>query len=431
MSAAPHHYILQAYHVVLEAHVEDVERIGDTIPIPKFEQNILSDLCSAVIAALQYKDTMIEITGPMTVVGDLHGNFLDLMRILKINGLPPDTTYLFLGDYVDRGDCSLEVITILFSLMLKYPENVYLLRGNHEFSSTNLIYGFQSELFGSNYNIQLWNQFNDAFNWLPLAAVISNQIFCVHGGLSPNMKTIYEVHTLKKPIDNNHPEFVNDLMWSDPQEDIQDFTPSKRGTGFRFGPDTVEQFLNQNHMKAIIRAHQCVKEGVDKFANTCLYTVFSCSNYQNSYNQSGYISITEDGKISFYTLPPIPQISKKHGFFIRCSTYSIPPALNTSTVEFTLKQSSSFGPNTPSMVKINEAVQIHFEPEEEEYHTPRSGAMLVEITRKSTGGIVSPPRRPTTFFYKGSSHNGTKPINRDIGNLDAKTKLPNIINIDY
>lgn len=132
---------------------------------------------------------------------DLHGNIRDLIRILKsISFLESDLKILFLGDYVDKGNFSLEVITLLFSLFLQFPERIFLLRGNHEFSNVNVEYGFKDELYKQYKNDRLWEKFNSVFNWLPIAALIGNKIICFHGGISPQLKNIDQIRSIERPI---------------------------------------------------------------------------------------------------------------------------------------------------------------------------------------------------------------------------------------
>ena len=141
---------------------------------------------------------LLEVAAPITVCGDIHGQYYDLLRIFHICGDPKDTNYLFLGDYVDRGAYSIEVIMLLFCFKLKYPDRFFLLRGNHETASINRIYGFYDEC-KRRYSIKLWKTFCDCFNCLPLAAVIDRRIFCCHGGLSPDLKSFDQINAVCPP----------------------------------------------------------------------------------------------------------------------------------------------------------------------------------------------------------------------------------------
>lgn len=154
-------------------------------------------------------------------VGDIHGQYTDLLRLFEYGGFPPEANYLFLGDYVDRGKQSLETICLLLAYKIKYPENFFLLRGNHECASINRIYGklqilikrkkswylilnFISGFYDEckrRYNVKLWKTFTDCFNCLPIAAIIDEKIFCCHGGLSPDLQSMEQIRRIMRPTD--------------------------------------------------------------------------------------------------------------------------------------------------------------------------------------------------------------------------------------
>nr|XP_015195029.1 PREDICTED: serine/threonine-protein phosphatase PP1-beta catalytic subunit [Lepisosteus oculatus] len=135
-----------------------------------------------------------------SVSGDIHGQYTDLLRLFEYGGFPPEANYLFLGDYVDRGKQSLETICLLLAYKIKYPENFFLLRGNHECASINRIYGFYDEC-KRRFNIKLWKTFTDCFNCLPIAAIIDEKIFCCHGGLSPDLQSMEQIRRIMRPTD--------------------------------------------------------------------------------------------------------------------------------------------------------------------------------------------------------------------------------------
>ena len=131
----------------------------------------------------------LEIQAPIIVCGDTHGQYTDLLRLFEVGGHPPDANYLFLGDYVDRGKQSIETISLLMAYKIKNPVNFFILRGNHECGSINRIYGFYDEC-KKRYNVKLWKSFVDLFNCLPISGSIDDKILIVHGGLSPELKTV-------------------------------------------------------------------------------------------------------------------------------------------------------------------------------------------------------------------------------------------------
>ena len=139
----------------------------------------------------------LELEPPLTICGDIHGQYKDLLKLFKVSGEPPSKNYIFLGDYVDRGKQSIETISLLMAYKIKYPENFFIIRGNHEAELVNRLYGFYDEC-RRRYSIKLWKKFTEMFNWLPVCALIDDKIFCVHGGLSPDLKNIEQLYEIKQ-----------------------------------------------------------------------------------------------------------------------------------------------------------------------------------------------------------------------------------------
>ena len=278
--------------------------LPDTL-LPGFSERDMTDLCHRTVERLSANSqTLLELKYPLMVIGDIHGSIEDLLRIFRIFRPPPETRYLFLGDYVDRGDNSLEVMTILMALFCKYPDHVFLLRGNHEFSHINKVYGFYEEITDSYKKATLWGIFQRVFSYLPLAAVLNNETFCVHGGLSPYMEKVSTIREIKLPITNyDGQRLISDLVWSDPSDRYEEFASNNRGSGVLFGKKAVKEFLSKNNLKFMVRAHQCTTTGVHAFAGTLGMTVFSCSDYCRLLsNRSGAIQFKESGEVRFFSL---------------------------------------------------------------------------------------------------------------------------------
>jgi len=187
--------------------------------------------------------------------GDVHGQYSDLLRLFEYGGLPPEANYLFLGDYVDRGKQSLETICLLLAYKIKYPENFFLLRGNHECASINRIYGFYDEC-KRRFNVRLWKTFTECFNCLPVAALIDEKILCMHGGLSPDLHNLDQIRNLQRPTDVPDTGLLCDLLWSDPSKEVQGWGMNDRGVSYTFGADKVSEFLQKHDLDLICRAHQ-------------------------------------------------------------------------------------------------------------------------------------------------------------------------------
>ena len=253
---------------------------------------------------------LLELEAPIKIVGDVHGQYYDLLRLFEYGGFPPEANYLFLGDYVDRGKQSLETICLLLAYKIKYPENFFLLRGNHEWASINRIYGFYDEC-KRRYNIKLWKTFTDCFNWLPVATIVDEKIFCMHGGLSPELSNMEQIRRIMRPTDVPDTGLLWDLLWSDPEKDLSGWEENDRGVSFVFGPDIVSTFLKKHDLDLICRAHQVVEDGYEFFAKRQLVTLFSAPNYCGEFDNSGaMMSVDETLMCSFQILKPAEKKQK-------------------------------------------------------------------------------------------------------------------------
>eukprot|EP00884_Botryococcus_braunii_P021758 jgi/Botrbrau1/8266/Bobra.0001s0017.1 len=202
--------------------------------------------------------------------------------------------YLFLGDYVDRGAHSLETICLLLALKLQYPTSVHLIRGNHEAADINALFGFRLECMerlGEAGGVYAWTRFNNLFNWLPLAALIEGRILCMHGGIGRSITRVEQISDLQRPLTMEEGGVVlMDLLWSDPttNDTVEGVQPSPRGPGLvTFGPDRVSDFCKTNDLQMIVRAHECVMDGFERFAQGQLITLFSATNYCGNSQQCG------------------------------------------------------------------------------------------------------------------------------------------------
>ncbi|VDQ11222.1 unnamed protein product [Trichobilharzia regenti] len=233
---------------------------------------------------------LLELEAPLKICGDIHGQYYDLLRLFEYGGFPPDANYLFLGDYVDRGKQSLETICLLLAYKIKYPENFFLLRGNHECASINRIYGFYDEF-----------------------AIVDEKIFCCHGGLSPDLHSMEQIRRIMRPTDVPEQGLLCDLLWSDPDKDITGWGENDRGVSYTFGADIVTKFLHSHELDLICRAHQVVEDGYEFFAKRQLVTLFSAPNYCGEFDNAGaMMSVDETLTCSFQILKPADK--KKFNF---------------------------------------------------------------------------------------------------------------------
>ncbi|KFD53150.1 hypothetical protein M513_06064 [Trichuris suis] len=282
-------------------------RPGKTVAMTENEIRILCNKSREIFLS---QPILLELEAPLKICGDIHGQYNDLLRLFEYGGFPPEANYLFLGDYVDRGKQSLETICLLLAYKIKYPENFFLLRGNHECASINRIYGFYDEC-KRRFSIKLWKTFTDCFNCLPIAAIIDEKIFCCHGGLSPDLQSMEQIRRIMRPTDVPDTGLLCDLLWSDPDKDVQGWGENDRGVSFTFGPDVVTKFLTRHDLDLICRAHQVVEDGYEFFAKRSLVTLFSAPNYCGEFDNAGaMMSVLETLMCSFQVLKPSEKKNK-------------------------------------------------------------------------------------------------------------------------
>ncbi|CAM8949200.1 unnamed protein product [Rhodiola kirilowii] len=289
----------------MEGLDELIERLlqgkGKRIPLTEPE---IRHLCLAAKQVFLSQPVLLQLEAPINICGDIHGQYTDLLRLFEYGGLPPASNYLFLGDYVDRGKQSIETIALLLCYKIKYPENVFLLRGNHECASINRIYGFYDEC-KRRFSVRLWKTFTDCFNCLPVAAVIDDKIMCMHGGLSPGMESLDQIREIERPADVPDQGLLCDLLWADPDKEVKGWGENDRGVSFTFGADKVSEFLKKFDLDLICRAHQVVEDGYEFFADRQLVTIFSAPNYCGEFNNAGALmSVDESLLCSFQILKP-------------------------------------------------------------------------------------------------------------------------------
>lgn len=286
--------------------------IKSNLPKFPFKSEHIIALAIACRNLVKTQPNVLKLTTPIKIFGDIHGQFDDLIRFFNKWNYPHEykngdieyCDYLFLGDYVDRGSFSLEVICLLMSLKLKYPEKIWILRGNHEDRSININFGFYEECrsrLEKDSFTDVYESINDFFDYLPLCATIDNDILCLHGGLGQNLSNLESIENIKRPLIVKHEastkeeQIVMDILWSDPteQDSINGIQPnlsrdgSQYGNIVRFGPDIVEKFLESNNLSMIIRAHECVMDGFERFCKGKLITLFSATDYCRQFKNAG------------------------------------------------------------------------------------------------------------------------------------------------
>jgi len=288
------------------------------------KENALS-LIDRAIEHLEEQPNMLELEAPLTICGDIHGQFFDLCNLLDATGEPGDVKYLFLGDYVDRGDFSTEVMFLLLSIMLTYPKSFYMLRGNHESRLLTGNFNFKRECFVK-YDEEIYDAFMDLFDFLPIAAKVHTKqgtYFACHGGISPNLRNVEDIHKLNRFVEPPGEGVLCDLLWADPvpEDDTNGMNPEEiaqwqdiefrpnltRGCSYEFGYTAAKTFVKENNFKAIIRAHEVKQLGFEEhfFRDKGLevppvITVFSAPNYCDMYeNRAAFIQMSSTGQCKF------------------------------------------------------------------------------------------------------------------------------------
>ena len=282
---------------------KQIEKCSDEVLLTEPEIKILVSKAKEVLSK---EDNVQAVSAPVTICGDVHGQFHDLLELSKIGGNCPDTNYLFMGDYVDRGYHSIETLCLLLLLKIRYPTRIYLTRGNHESTEITQLYGFYDECVQKFGNANVWKMFTELFNYLPISAIVENKIFCLHGGLSPDIETIDEIRRLDRRRDVPSSGAMCDLLWSDPEERMG-WGVSPRGAGYIFGSDISKKFTQRNNLMMVNRAHQLVMKGYNWSHEKLVCTLFSAPNYcYRCGNQAGIMEVDENLKYNIQQFDPNP-----------------------------------------------------------------------------------------------------------------------------
>ena len=281
---------------------------GHLLSIPE-----LTFLCSLSRQVLLPLPNVLSLSPPLSVVGDLHGQFFDLLELLSISGPPPHTSYLFLGDFVDRGPLSLSTLTLLLALLCRHPSRVSLLRGNHESRAISRHYGFYDEVLQKYNDPAPWHLLCRTFDCLPLAARIGAWGLALHGGLAPSFSSCDDLQALDRfqelPLDGP----MCDAVWSDPDVEQGGWTRSSRGAGWCFGAEVTRRWLRVNGLECLVRAHQLCQEGYNLLFDDTVVTVWSAPNYVGQDNRASVLQLDEHGGQPHTPPPPPLSHTAPHG----------------------------------------------------------------------------------------------------------------------
>ncbi|XP_055814625.1 serine/threonine-protein phosphatase PP2A catalytic subunit-like isoform X2 [Solanum dulcamara] len=259
------------------------EQIDQLMQCKPLSEQEVRGLCEKAKEILMQESNVQPVKSPVTICGDIHGQFHDLAELFRIGGKCPDTNYLFMGDYVDRGYYSVETVTI------------------------TQVYGFYDECLRKYGNANVWKIFTDLFDYFPLTALVESEIFCLHGGLSPSIETLDNVRSFDRVQEVPHEGAMCDLLWSDP-DDRCGWGISPRGAGYTFGQDISEQFNHTNNLKLIARAHQLVMEGFNWAHDQKVVTIFSAPNYcYRCGNMASILEVDDCNGHTFIQFEPAPR----------------------------------------------------------------------------------------------------------------------------
>ncbi|XP_073109868.1 serine/threonine-protein phosphatase PP2A catalytic subunit isoform X3 [Elaeis guineensis] len=310
---------------------EQISQLMQCKPLSEQEVRVLCDKAKEILIE---ESNVQPVKSPVTICGDIHGQFHDLAELFRIGGKCPDTNYLFMGDYVDRGYYSVETVTglqeikslnkgdfelfgvggesiqaktLLVALKVRYPQRITILRGNHESRQITQVYGFYDECLRKYGNANVWKTFTDLFDYFPLTALVESEIFCLHGGLSPHVDTLDGIRNFDRVQEVPHEGAMCDLLWSDP-DDRCGWGISPRGAGYTFGQDISEQFNHTNNLKLIARAHQLVMEGYNWGHEQKVVTIFSAPNYcYRCGNMASILEVDDCKGHTFIQFEPAPR----------------------------------------------------------------------------------------------------------------------------
>jgi serine/threonine-protein phosphatase 2A catalytic subunit len=282
-------------------------QISQILECKYLSESEIKNLCEKAIEILQEEHNIQTVKSPVTVCGDIHGQFYDLLRLFNKRGKPPEICYLFIGDYVDRGCHSLETISLLILLKVRFREQVTLTRGNHESREISKVYGFYDECLKKYGNSTVWRLFTNLFDYLPVAALVENEIFSLHAGLSPSIDILDDLRRLNRVQEVPDQGPLCDLLYSDP-DNREGWNLNPRKGGYTFGKNITEQFNHVNGLKLIARSHQFMMEGYSFTHDGMVLTIFSAANYCQSFgNKGAVLEIGQNLECSFLVLEPVSE----------------------------------------------------------------------------------------------------------------------------
>lgn len=412
---------------------------------------------------LASEPNLLEVPAPVTVCGDIHGQYYDLMKLFEVGGDPADTSYLFLGDYVDRGSFSIECLLYLYSLKLTYPDTLFILRGNHECKHLTEYFTFKNECLHK-YSNDLYEESLRSFNALPLGAIMNKQFFCVHGGLSPELKTLNDLVKLDRFREPPTKGLMCDLLWADPIEDYDEddmdqtfMRNTVRGCSYAFTYKASCQFLERTGLLSIIRAHEAQDAGYRMYKRTktmgfpSLLTMFSAPNYLDNYNNKAAVLKYENNVMNIrqfnssphpYWLPhfmdvftwSLPFVGEKVTDMLVsilnvCTEDELSEEMDEDSYEFKLKESPQVAGTVSSKDTTSVAASTNGDTYEDRKEALRNKVMAIgrvsrmfQILREETADVARLKDLNQGQLPKGSLIHGREGLKSTINSFEEARK---------
>lgn len=300
----------------------------------KIEKSDFLELISLFQAQIKTEPNILKVQDPVTVVGDIHGQYYDLLKLLEVGGAPETTKYLFLGDYVDRGAFSIECVLLLCAIKLNFKSTILMLRGNHECRQMTSFFNFKQEC-EIKYDLEVYDRIMEAFDCLPISCLINEKFLAIHGGISPDIDKVADITKINRFTEPPKTGPMCDMLWSDPVEKNEEaltvswLENSTRGCSYVFGAQAATPFLTKNSILSIIRAHEAQLEGFKmyKWNNNVdfpsVITIFSAPNYCDVYNNKAAVISFKNNMVNIqqYNYSPHPFILPQ---FMNIFNWSIP-----------------------------------------------------------------------------------------------------------
>ena len=322
--------IVKANLALLQSDYDRLSNTPSDLKLPLFTNKDLNQLINAVIPVLDNDPVVLDLFTPIIVVGSIRGSIFDLYKIIQRFGLPPTRSYLFLGDFIDGGQFSLETITFLYALKVVYPRNIYLLCGPHEIEAVSHTRQLFKEIQQIDQSGSLYQNFVESFKHLPLAALLFSTIFCSAGGITSDFQLIQDLMDVPKPFPNDRLSQINQFLRSEANSSCIGFMHNNKKC--LFGQYSFDKFMQQNRLNLLITGNLFSMDGIKYLFGNKLCSIFSISNFKNKLNHCGVLAIFGSDDYKPIKLPVLPFIPRNSVTFTQCNAQDIKPKQQLQTL---------------------------------------------------------------------------------------------------